>query len=175
MATFTINDRVDSKKLYEGGIFDLRVDRLKADNLELVREVIEHNGGVVIAAQPEPDKVILIRQYRYSIDMELIELPAGRIEKNEIPLPAAKRELKEETGFEAQNWEDLSAMFSAPGFCNEVLYLYKATNLTFSGKQLDIDEETEVMVLTLDEAWQMVRKGEIRDAKTIAGIGLISR
>lgn len=175
MATFTINDRVDSKKIYEGGIFDLRVDRLKAENIELIREVVEHNGGVVIAAQPEAGKVILIRQYRYPIDMELIELPAGRIEKNEIPLPAAKRELKEETGFEAEHWEDLSAMFSAPGFCNEVLYLYRATNLTFSGKQLDIDEDTEVIEVTIDEAWQMVRNGEIRDAKTIAGLGMISR
>jgi ADP-ribose pyrophosphatase len=175
VATFTIKDRVDSKKIYQGSIIDLRVDRLKVDNIELIREVIEHNGGVVIAAQPEPDKVILIRQYRYSIDMDLLELPAGRIEKNEIPLPAAKRELKEETGFEAENWEDLSAMYSAPGFCNEVLYLYKATNLNFTGKQLDIDEETEVLIVSLDQAWQMVRQGEIRDAKSIAGIGMISR
>ncbi len=174
MTVFTHDDRVDTVRVHEGGIINLRIDTLrKSDGLEVIREVVEHNGGVVIAAQPAPDRVLLIRQYRYSIDEELIELPAGRIEKGEDPFPAARRELQEETGFEAQDWSELSRMFSAPGFCDEILYLYSASGLTFVGKNLDIDEQTDVMDLSLEEAWKLVVDGKVRDAKTIAGLGLL--
>jgi ADP-ribose pyrophosphatase len=170
---FTHDHRVDTVRVHEGGIINLRIDTLKNEGLQVVREVVEHNGGVVIAAQPAKDRVLLIRQYRYSIDEELIELPAGRIEKGEDPFPAARRELTEETGFEAKEWSELSRMFSAPGFCDEILYLYRAADLNFVGKNLDIDEHTDVMDLTLVEAWQLVVAGKIRDAKTISGIALL--
>lgn len=172
---FTRAHLVGSQKIWDGTIFDLRVDTLKTPaGAEATREVIEHNGGVVIAGITAESKVLLVRQYRYSIDMDLLELPAGRIEKDEDPLPAAQRELTEETGFEAANWRELSRMFSAPGFCNEILYLYHATGLTFKGKDLDYDEETEVVEVSLDEAWLMINDGRIRDAKTIAGIGILT-
>lgn len=174
MTVFTREDKVATVRVHEGGIINLRIDTLRSvDGLEVVREVVEHNGGVVIAAQPDADRVLLIRQYRYSIDEELIELPAGRIEKGEDPFPAARRELQEETGFEAKNWQELSRMFSAPGFCDEILYLYRANDLSFVGKNLDIDEHTDVMDLKLEEAWDLVVQGQIRDAKTIAGLGLL--
>jgi len=173
VALFTVTHKIGSQRIYEGGIINLRVDILKQDGREKKREVVEHNGGVVIACQPTPDEVILIKQYRYSVDEELIELPAGRIEKGEQPLPAAQRELTEETGFLAKNWEELARMYSAPGFCNEMLYLYLATDTTEVEKNLDEDEETEVMRLPLDEAWHLVSTGRARDAKTIAGIGLL--
>lgn len=174
MTVFTREDKVGTVRVHEGGIINLRIDTLRSvDGLEVVREVVEHNGGVVIAAQPDAERVLLIRQYRYSIDEELIEFPAGRIEKGEDPFPAARRELREETGFEAKNWKELSRMFSAPGFCDEILYLYLATDLSFVGKNLDIDEHTDVMDLKLDEAWDLVVQGKVRDAKTIAGLGLL--
>lgn len=174
MTVFTREDKVATVRVHEGGIINLRIDTLRSvDGLEVVREVVEHNGGVVIAAQPDADRVLLIRQYRYSIDEELIELPAGRIEKGEDPFPAARRELQEETGFEAKNWQELSRMFSAPGFCDEILYLHRANDLSFVGKNLDIDEHTDVMDLKLEEAWDLVVQGQIRDAKTIAGLGLL--
>ncbi len=173
MSLFTHDHKVDTVRVHEGGIINLRIDTLRSDGLQVVREVVEHNGGVVIAAQPAQDRVLLIRQYRYSIDQELIELPAGRIERGEDPFPAAKRELTEETGFEAREWAELSRMFSAPGFCDEILYLYKAHDLNFVGKNLDIDEQTDVLDLKITEAWDMVGKGEIRDAKTIAGLALL--
>jgi len=172
---FTRAHKVATQRVWEGGIINLRVDSLKSPaGDEAVREVVEHNGGVVIASQTASGHVLLVRQYRYSIDMEILELPAGRIEKDEDPFPAAKRELTEETGYEAQTWMELSRMYSAPGFCNEVLYLYHATDLVFKGKKLDFDEETEVVELSLHEAWLMIRDGRIRDAKTIAGLGMLA-
>lgn len=173
MALYTRQDRETTKRIYEGAIINLREDKLKNPHGSCIRAVVEHNGGVFIACQPEPDKVILIKQYRYSIDEELIELPAGRIEKGEQPLPCAQRELIEETGYKAAKWQELSRMFTAPGFCDELLYLYLATDVTFVGKNLDHDEETEVLILPVKEAWQLVLDGQVRDAKTIAGLGLL--
>ena len=170
---FTRDHTVSSKMVHQGGIINLRVDSLNCDGHQTTREVIEHNGGVVILCQPEPDQVVLIKQYRYSIDEDLIEFPAGRIEKGEDPLPAAKRELTEETGYVASEWREVSRFFTAPGFCNEILYMYKATNVVITEKHLDDDEETEVMLMTLTEAWELVTSGQIRDGKTIAGLGLL--
>jgi ADP-ribose pyrophosphatase len=174
LALLTREHTVGTKKLYDGYIINLRLDELQMpDGRTTTREVVEHNGGVVIIAQPSPDEIILIRQYRYTVDEELIEFPAGRIEKGEDPFPCAQRELIEETGYKAQKWQELARMYSAPGFCNEMLYLYLACDLSFVGKNLDEDEETEVVVLRKSEAWQLVLDGKVRDAKTIAGIGLI--
>ena len=172
---FTKDHCVSTERIWEGTIINLRVDTLDVDNTLATREVVEHNGGVVIAGMTKEDKVVLVKQYRYSIDRELIELPAGRIEAGEDPYPAAQRELTEETGYHAENWQELSRMYSAPGFCNEIIYIYLAENLTYKGKNLDFDEETEVIELTLTEAWAMVHNGQIQDAKTIAGLGLLSQ
>lgn len=175
MTLFTKNDLAGSQRIYEGGIINLRVDTLTAsDGTSVVREVVEHNGGVVIICEPSPGHVLLVKQYRYSVDRELMELPAGRIEKGEDPFPAAQRELTEETGYRAKHWRELSRMLSAPGFCNEVLYMYLAREVEFVGKNLDFDEETEVFDLSLEEAWAQVAQGKIQDAKTIAGLGLLS-
>ncbi len=174
MVLYTRKDTVSTKDIYEGSIFDVRVHTLKADgNKEIRREIVEHNGGVVIACLPSADEVILIRQYRYAVDEELIELPAGRVAAGEDRLRAAQRELIEETGYKAELWQELPAMFSAPGFCTELLSFYLARNVTFVGKDLDEDEETDVMILSLGEAWQLVKDGRVRDAKTAAALGLV--
>lgn len=173
MALFTTEHKIASKLVYQGHIFNLRVDEVEKGEHKAVREVIEHNGGVVIACQPQPGTIVLVKQYRYSINRDLIELPAGRLEKGESPLEAAKRELKEETGYQAIDWTDLAKMYPAPGFCDELLHLYSAKKVTLGDKSTDHDEETEVIVISVEEAWQKVSSGEICDAKTIAGLGLL--
>lgn len=170
---FTREHRTATRHIWQGHIIKLRVDDLEVDGHNTTREVIEHNGGVVIAGLTGEGKVLLVKQYRYSLDKELIELPAGRIEAGEDPFPAARRELTEETGYRAEHWRELARMYTAPGFCNELLYVYEATGLSFVGKNLDYDEETEVLELTLAEAWKLVTAGAIEDAKTIAGLGLL--
>jgi len=174
LALFTKKDFVSSERVHEGGIINLRVDTLKLpDGKIAIREVVEHNGGVVIACRPKANQIILIRQYRYSLDSDLLELPAGRIEKGEDPFLAAKRELTEETGYKAKIWRELSKMYSAPGFCNELLYVYEASDVEFVGTNLDEDEEIEVIEIELSKAWGLVAEGKIQDAKTIAGLGML--
>jgi len=173
VAVYTQQNRISSELVYKGGIINLRVDQCELNKRRVVREVVEHNGGVVIVCQPNPEQVVLIKQYRYSVNQELIEFPAGRIEAGEDPLPAAQRELTEETGYRANQWSELTRFFTAPGFCNEVLYMYRATDVKLVGKNLDEDEETEVMVLAIAEAWQLVKSGKVKDAKTTAGIAML--
>ncbi len=174
MVLVTRENSVESKRLFDGYIISLRQDKLKLpDGTIVTREIVEHNGGVVIACQPKLDQIILIRQYRYPIDREILELPAGRIEVGEDPLICAQRELTEETGYRAKGWQEMARFYSAPGFCNEMLYLYKADQIEFEGKRLDIDEETEVLVFQIEEAWNLCLSGKIQDAKTIAGLALL--
>jgi ADP-ribose pyrophosphatase len=170
---YTHEHVVDSKRIYEGEIINLRVDTLEREGKVVLRELVEHNGGVVILCLPTPEEVVLIKQYRYSVDEELYEFPAGRMEKGEEPLAAAKRELTEETAYVAKEWQEISRFYTAPGFCNEMLYMFKATDVTIASKSLDEDEETEVVVMKLTEAWDLVTAGKVRDAKTVAGIGLL--
>lgn len=175
MPLFTRKDVVGTKQIFNGHIFGVRLDTVKrTDGKEITREVVEHIGGVVMACQPTPDEILLIQQYRYPIDSDLIELPAGRVEKGEDRLAAAKRELIEETGFKANTWKDLPKMFSAPGFCDELLTCYLASDIEWVGNDPDEDEEIEVLRVTLKEAWQMVMDGKIIDCKTIAILGILS-
>ena len=174
MTLFTKQHTALSKRIYEGNVLNLRVDELQAeDGNKTTREVVEHNGGVVILCQPQPYEIVLVKQYRYSLDCELIELPAGRVELGELPLACAQRELAEETGYLAENWKELCKMYSAPGFCNELLHMYCATDVRKVERQLDEDEEIDVLVLPMIRAWHLVLTGEIRDAKTIAGLGML--
>ncbi|MTI82784.1 MAG: NUDIX hydrolase [Firmicutes bacterium] len=164
-------EKLSSKLIYEGKILNLRVDVVRLPNgKESQREVVEHTGAVAIVALTTDEEVLLVRQYRYPAQRELMELPAGKLEPNEKPLECAKRELMEETGVVAGRWQELYAFYSTPGFSNEKLYLFMAKDLTFKEQHLDADEFVEMKKVSLQRALGMIKEGQINDAKTIVGI-----
>ena len=164
---------VSSKTTYQGAVINVRRDDVVlSDGHECFREVVEHPGGVVIVPITHDNKIILVTQWRYPIGQELIELPAGKLERGENPFLAAKRELQEETGYIAECWDSLGHIFTAPGFCDEKLYIYKATCLTLKQPNPDEGEIIHSFEITIEQALDMIKSGKINDAKTIAGINL---
>ena len=175
MVTKDFNEKqLNSKLIHKGKILTLTEDSVQMPSgREALREVILHSGGVTIIAQPEPSKVVLVKQFRYAVRKALWELPAGRINEKEDPLNAAKRELKEECGYVADTWNSLGVAYPAPGYSSEVLYFFKATSLIEGEAEPDHDENIETKVVDLKKAWQMVKDGEIVDAKTITGLSVV--
>ena len=157
--------------LYRGKIVNLRVDNAELpDGTTALREVIEHPGGVCVAALTEKEELLFVEQFRYPYMETVLELPAGKLEYGEDPCEAGKRELQEETGAAAKNYRDLGKLYPTPGYCGEIIHMYLAENLTFSEQHLDEDEFLEVRRIPLEEAFQMVMRNEIRDSKTQVGI-----
>jgi len=156
------------KEIYHGRRVDVAlvdVEHPKGGFVE--REIIEHPGAVVILPLLDADTVILIRNYRHVVGEVLWEVPAGTLEENEQPLTCAVRELEEETGYRANKITHLFDMYSTPGFCNEKLYVFLAEELQFVGQKLDETEQIEVEPLPLSTALEMIKSGEIHDAKTL--------
>ncbi len=154
--------------IYRGRILNLRKDHVQIANDQFsIREIVEHHPAVVILAV-EGDQMILVKQYRIAIGKVLLEAAAGLIDDGEDPLEAAKRELREETGYTAQKWTYLSSAYSAPGFCEELLHYYLAEELTPGETDLDEDEFVEVRKLSLAEMETMLDTHQIEDIKTIA-------
>ena len=175
MVTKDFNEKkLTSKVIHKGKVLTFTEDSVLLPNgKESLREVVLHNGGVTIIAQPDPLKVVLIKQFRYAVRKALWELPAGRINEKEDPVNAAKRELKEECGYTASTWSSLGVAYPAPGYSSEVLYFFKATDLREGEAQPDHDENIETKIVDLKKAWQMVKDGEIVDAKTISGLSMV--
>jgi ADP-ribose pyrophosphatase len=163
----------ESRTLYRGHVIRLVKDRfiLKAAPLKTVtRELVVHPGAVAIVPFIDSKRILLIRQFRYAAQGDLWEIPAGTLEKKELPLTCAKRELEEETGFKAKRWKYLTHFFPAPGISDEIMTLFSAHELSPGTKKLDHDEWIEHHTVTLEKARRMIEKGVIRDAKTIVGI-----
>lgn len=153
---------------FEGRIIRVRTDTVRLPNgAEAGREVVEHPGGVCVAPLTEDGDLLFVRQYRYPYGETVLELPAGKRDRDgEDPLTCGKRELLEETGATAENYTFLGKVYPTPGFCNEIIYLYLATDLQFGEAQPDEDEFVEVERIPLQRAVQMVMNNEIPDAKT---------
>ena len=162
---------LDYEYVYEGKVIDVRRDNVEiSTGRKSVREVVEHSGGVVIVAQKSSDTILMVKQFRYPIKKTVLELPAGKLEKGEESFPAAKRELEEETGYKANFWKDLGYINTTPGFCNEKLYLYYASDLEFVGEHPDEGEIIQCFEYKLNKIYEKIKTGEINDAKTICGL-----
>ncbi|MBN1448169.1 MAG: NUDIX hydrolase [Bacteroidetes bacterium] len=160
--------------VFRGRVFTIIRDEVRhARGYESVREVVEHHGGAVIVPVFDNGDVLLIRQFRYPVQGEIIELPAGKLAEDEDPLACARRELEEETGCRSANLQKLTAMLSTPGFCSEVLHIYLARELTDGEQKLEEGEESiTVLRVPLSEALAMCRDGRIHDGKTVTGLML---
>lgn len=163
--------QLSSQKIYDGRILSLRVDRILLENgREAVREVIDHQGAAGVVAFDEQGKLLMVRQYRYPVGQELLELPAGKIDLGETPLQCAMRELREETGYAAEKLTPLGRVYPAAAYDVEMVHLYYAQGLTPVQQQLDEDEILSVEHVDFDEAVRMVLADEILDSKTQIGI-----
>lgn len=168
--------RVSGQRVWGGRLLAIDVDRVRlADGSEAVREVVRHAGAVVIVARDREDRVLLVSQFRYAVGRTLLELPAGTLGAGEEPLACARRELAEEAGSAAQRWTALARFYSAPGFCDEELHCFLAEDLSPAVGHADPDERIEVVPVSLDRALELVEGGEIRDAKSVAGLLLAAR
>lgn len=153
---------------FKGRIINLRQDKALLPNGKVTtREVVEHPGGVCVAALNDNDELLFVKQFRYPYMQQTIEVPAGkRDRRGEDPLECGKRELKEETGATAERYIDLGSLYPSPGCVNEIIYCYLATGLTYGDMNPDDDEFLDVIKIPLQKAADMVLSGEIKDAKT---------
>ncbi len=168
---------LEEKQLSKEYLFNGKVIRLRKDIALLpngntaVREVVEHNGGVCVVALTDNDEVIMVRQFRYPYSEVILEIPAGKRDSvNEDPLKCGKRELKEETGAEAEVFIPLGELYPTPGYCSEIIWMYAAKVLNFGEDCPDDDEFLTTERIPLDTAVEMILSGEIKDAKTQAAI-----
>ncbi|MCS6886010.1 MAG: NUDIX hydrolase [Acidobacteriota bacterium] len=163
-------DIISSEMLYSGRVIGLCIDTVNHRSGKLKLEVVKHSGGVAVVALNDKLEVALVRQYRHPIGQYLLELPAGRLEAGDTPLEGARRELQQETGLIAADWKLLAKTYPAPGYCQELLHIFLARQLTSHTATPDEDEEIEVVYLPLQVATKMCYSGELVDAKTIIGL-----
>jgi len=167
---------LETRRVYEGRVVRLRVDTVALpDGGSAQREVAEHAPVVVIIPLDGDGNVLLVRQYRLPVKQFLLELPAGGIDPGESTEEAVQRELREETGQRAGRLERLAAFYASPGYCDELMHLFLATELEHSPLAGDSDESIEVAPMPLAEALALVEQGEICDAKTIIGLWAAAR
>jgi ADP-ribose pyrophosphatase len=166
--------RVEAEKeIFQGRIIRLVERKLVLPNgRRTTFHIVEHPGAVAIVPVHANGDVVLLRQFRPTIGMEIYEIPAGTIEKGEGPLATAKREIVEETGFKAKRWDKIADFYTAPGFCDERMHVYVARDLTPAKADGDDDEILRPVRMTIDAALKLIRTRRIRDAKTIAGLML---
>jgi ADP-ribose pyrophosphatase len=163
---------IDSERVYEGSVINLRRDRVSlGEGKTSWREIVEHRGGVTIAALTDEGKMLMVKQFRKSAESFMLEAPAGKIDEGETdPLRAAARELREETGYAAEKLEHLMSFYSSVGYSTELLHLYLATGLRSGETDFDENEFIENFEYTPDELMGMIERGEIEDAKTIIAV-----
>ena len=163
---------LSTEEVYHGEQIQVSIDTFREQGLVQRREIVHHPGSAAILASFDDGTIALVRQYRHPAVKYLLELPAGTLNDKERPEEGAARELEEELGLVAGKLEKLAEFFVSPGFCEEKMWLYLATDLTETAQRLEDDELIEVVRLPIDRALQMITDGEIEDAKTIIGLML---
>ncbi|MCW3979091.1 MAG: NUDIX hydrolase [Candidatus Bathyarchaeota archaeon] len=162
---------LSSNTLHRGRNFDFLQDKVELPNgRRTIRYVVRHPGAVAIVPLLPDGRILLVRQYRYAAGKNLLEIPAGTLEPGEDPFECAKRELREETGFEAGELRGLLSCFMAPGYSSEVIHFFAARDLREVGAEQEPDEAIENEALELGEILEQIRENAIEDAKTIVGI-----
>ena len=163
--------QVETKTVYEGIVVNVRRDVAELQNGNRAqREVVVHPGGVGIVPLTQDNKILMVRQYRYPMEEEMLEIPAGKLSEGEDPFECAKRELSEETGCTAGKYVDLGLIYPSPGFCRETLFLYLAMDLRQGKMHLDENELLSVEAVDIDTLVDMIMANELADAKTVIGI-----
>jgi len=163
--------KISSKKIFQGKLINLFLDIVRLPNGKTgTREWIDHPGAVCVVPVLPSGEICLIRQYRYGPKQEFIEIPAGKLDRNEEPIDCAKRELIEEVGYSAGKLTYLTKIYPAIGFSNEVMWMYLGEDLVKTKRQLDSDEFLELAPFSIEEAYSMVKSQTIVDVKTIIGI-----
>lgn len=163
--------KLSGSVVYKGKFITVECDDVALENGKTAgRDVVRHNGAVCIVAMQDDNSVYMVRQYRYAVGREVFELPAGKLEAGEDPFDAAVRELSEETGCSAKHWEKLGYMLPTPGYSDEVLYFYLATDLEKGEMSLDEDEFLSCERVDIDELIEKIENDEIHDAKTVFGL-----
>jgi ADP-ribose diphosphatase len=170
--------REDRRVIFEGRIFRIEVDRVTLPSGHTVTmDIVRHPGSVVLLPMPAADRIILVRQYRYTIDQWIWELPAGSLKPGEDPNAAAARECEEEIGLVPRSVRRMRSFYPTPGFCDEEMIFYRCTDLTKpapeSTAHKDEDEDLEPRIFTVDEARRLVAEHEIVDLKTALGLTLV--
>lgn len=164
-------ETVEERSVYKGNVTEYTVQKVKLPNGKIAqREIVRHAGAAAIIPFTDDGQLILVKQYRKAIESESIEIPAGLKDlEDESGLNTAKRELEEETGFKAKDWNFVTSFYSTPGFTDEFLEIYEATDLYLADDPLqqDDDENVEVITATYDEAWALYEEGLLRDSKTV--------
>ncbi len=164
---------IGKKNIYHGSFLNLDVHRVILENgNEAERVVVSHLGAVAVVPVYN-DEVILVQQYRFPLRDYLLEIPAGKLEKNEEPYDCAKRELLEETGCETENLKFIAKLATSPGFSNEIIYIYKAAVDRIGKSNPDEDEFVEMKKIKINEIKEYIKKGKIIDGKTIAALLMV--
>ena len=162
---------INSRLLHEGRHFSFLQDEVELPNgLKTYRDIVRHPGAVAIVPVLPDGRIVLVRQYRYAAGKPLLEIPAGTLEEGEDPLECARRELKEETGYEGSELTAILNCYMAPGYSNEVIHFFEAGGLREVGISPEEDESIEVEVYEIGEITRMIEENIIEDAKTIIGI-----
>jgi ADP-ribose pyrophosphatase len=173
-------DVLSSKLSYEGPLFRVHTDEIVENGRKVSRDVVRHNGSVVILAIDDSKStrdplIVMEHQYRHAAKEYLLEVPAGKMEEGEDALAGAKRELLEETGFKAKRWRKMVRYFASPGFLGEFMQVFIAEGLTLGEAQPEYDEQLEIEMIPLSRLLSMIEAGKIHDGKTLISVMLYAR